>query len=105
MPPQLLIRFHGTYRYESHQALQRAICSAHALLDDEDVGEVELASLRSFMTSGATLRVDIQLPAIAQVRFAAASVFQSLALDAVEGAVEASHGAHHVDFYPCGGDD
>ena len=45
------------------------------------------------------------VPAIADVRFAAANVFQTLARDAVEGAVEARHGSDHVDFFPSGGDE
>lgn len=104
MPPQL-IRFHGSYRYDSQASLERVLISAHAQLDDEEVGEPALASLRCFVKHGASLRVDVLLPAIAEVRFAASDLFQLLARDAVEGAVEASHGSHHVDFFPSGGDD
>jgi hypothetical protein len=104
MPPQF-IRFHGNYRYDSEAALARAMAAARARLDDEEVTDPSLASLRCFICSGTSLRVDVLLPAVAEVRFAAADVFQTLAADAVEGAVEASHGMDHVDFFPSGGDD
>lgn len=103
--PTELIRFHGSYRYDSHAALERALTSAHAQLDDEDVGEAALASMRCLVKQGTSLRIDVLLPAIAEVRFAASDLFQTLARDAVEGAVEASHGDRHVDFFPSGGDD
>lgn len=104
MPPQL-IRFHGTYRYDSLESLERALSSARAQLDDEDVGDVVLAPLRCLVKYGTSLRIDMVLPAVAEVRFAASDMFQTLAREAVEGAVEASHDAHHVDFFPSGGDD
>lgn len=104
MPPQV-IRFHGTYRYDSHESLERALALARAQLDDEDAGESALAPLRCFVRHGTSLRIDIVLPAVAEVRFAASDMFQTLAREAIEGAVEASHGAHHVDFFPSGGDD
>jgi len=104
MPPQL-IRFHGTYRYDSHESLERAIRAARTQLDEEDVTDPSLASLRSFIKHGTTLRVDVTLPCAADVRFAAAGVFQTLAQGAIEGAVEARNGNDHVDFFPSGGDD
>lgn len=104
MTPQL-IRFHGTYRYDSHEALERALSLARAQLDDDDVADPSLVSLRCVVKHGMSLRVDVSLPAIAEIRFAASDMFQTLARDAVEGAVEATHGSHHVDFFPSGGDD
>jgi methyl coenzyme M reductase gamma subunit len=104
MAPQL-IRFHGTYRYDSQEALEAALSSARAQLEDEEVADPAMASLRSFSRHGTSLRIDVLLPAIAEIRFAASDVFQTLARDAVEGAVEASAGTHHVDFFPSGGDD
>ena len=104
MPPQL-IRFHGTYRYDLQEALDQAIAQACAQLEEEDLASPELASLRCFIKRGTSLSVDVMVPAIADVRFAAANVFQTLARDAVEGAVEARHGSDHVDFFPSGGDE
>lgn len=104
MPPQL-IRFYGTYRYDTPESLDRALSSARAQLDEEEAGNPAIGSLHGLVKHGTSLRIDILLPAIAEVRFAASDMFQTLALDAVEGAVEARHGEHHVDFFPCGGDD
>jgi len=103
MPPQL-IRFHGRYRYDSHESLERALSSARAQLEDDEASEPTLA-LRSFVKHGASLRIDVLLPALAEIRFAASDMFQTLARDAVEGAVEATHDSSHVDFFPSGGDD
>jgi len=100
-----LIRFHGTYRYDSKDSLERAIAAVRAQLDDEDVMDPSLASLRCFVRNGTILDVDVSLPAAADIRFVAAGVFQTLAQDAIEGAVEARHGNDHVDFFPSGGDD
>lgn len=43
--------------------------------------------------------------AAADVRFAAAAVFQQLARFAAAGAVEARRGAERLDFFPSGDDD
>jgi len=104
MQPQF-IRFHGTYRYDSHETLERAMSLARAQLDDDDVADPALVSLQCMVRQGMSLRVDVSLPAIAEIRFAASDMFQTLARDAVEGAVEATHGSRHVDFFPSGGDD
>jgi len=103
--PHQLIRFHGTYRYDSPESLERALAAARSQLDDEDVTDPALGSLRTFIKAGSVLRVDVELPSGVDVRFAAAGVFQALALDAVEGAVEARDLLGHVDFFPSGGDD
>ncbi len=102
MPPEL-IRFHGTYRYDSLETLERAMALAREQLDDDDVSEPALD--RCVVKQGMSLRVDVVLPAIAEIRFAASDMFQTLARDAIEGSVEATHGARHVDFFPSGGDD
>ena len=102
MPPEL-IRFHGMYRYDSLESLERALLSAREQLDDDDVSEPALD--RCVVKHGMSLRVDVALPAIAEVRFAASDMFQTLARDAIEGSVEATHGSRHVDFFPSGGDD
>lgn len=104
MPPEL-IRFTGRYRYRSPEERDRALVAARAELDDEDVVHPALATLRSFIAHSTTLHIDLAIPAIADVRFAAAHVVQTLARDAIEGSVEARQGAQHVDFFPSGEDD
>jgi len=101
--PQELIRFHGTYRYNSLEALERALTLAREQLDDDDVSEPALDDC--VVKHGTSLRVEVVLPAIAEIRFAASDMFQTLARDAIEGSVEATHGGNHVDFFPSGGDD
>lgn len=81
------------------------MAAARAQLADQDAPEVTFESLTSFVRLGALLRMDVLLPANAEVRFAASDLFQILACDAIEGAVEATHAARHVDFFPSGGDD
>lgn len=55
MPPQL-IRFYGTYRYDSPASLDRAISSAQAQLEDEEAGNPAVGSLRGLVKHGASLR-------------------------------------------------
>ncbi len=78
---------------------------ARAQLDDEELTDPAFASLQALVKHGTSLHVDVTLPAIAEIRFAAANMFQALARDAVAGGVEATHGERHVDFYPSGHDD
>jgi hypothetical protein len=99
------IRFHGTYRYSSQAALDHALAAARLQLADEDFSDPELASLRWLLRRGSILTIDVTLPAAADVRFAAATLFETLAQDAVEGAVDALHGPDRIDSFPSGGDD
>ena len=48
MPPQL-IRFHGTYRYDSQEALDQAIEEARVQLEEEDLASPEHGALRCFV--------------------------------------------------------
>lgn len=98
------LRFHGTYRYASRQVLARALAGAHAWLDEEELHDLGACWLRSFVPAGATLQIDATLPAGGD-RFAAAAVVQALAIDALDGLVEARRGARRVDEFPPGGDD
>lgn len=95
------IWFRGTYRYPSPAVLARALTNARAWLDEEELYELEGEWLGRFDARGATLRINTQLPLDAD-RFAAAAVVQALALDAVEGVVEAERSGEHLDAYPCG---
>ncbi len=98
------IRFHGSYRYASPQILARALATARAWLDDEELYDLDGDWLGHFVASGATLRIDTLLPIEAD-RFAAVAVMEALAHDALEGIVEARRGAERLDAFPCGTDD
>ncbi len=98
------IRFHGSYRYASPAALQRALETARRWLDDEELYDLDGDWLACFVASGATLQVDTQLPLEAD-RFAAVGVMEALAEHALEGIVEARRGQVRVDAFPSGTDD
>ena len=51
---------------------------------------------------GATLTVGLAIPASAELRFAAAALFEALAQTAVEGLVEGTCEGRRLDFYPAG---
>lgn len=95
------IWFRGTYRYPSPAVLERALASARAWLDEEELYDLDGEWLRRFEARGATLWIETQLPFEAD-RFAAVAVVQTLALEAVEGIVEAHRGEQRLDAYPCG---
>ncbi|MEO8700101.1 MAG: hypothetical protein ABI867_08660 [Kofleriaceae bacterium] len=99
------IRFHGTYRYASQAALEQALAEAQRQLEDEDFSDPELASLRWLLRQGVVLTIDVTLPAAADVRFAAATLFETLATGAIEGAVDALHGPDRIDSFPSGPED
>ena len=98
------IRFHGSYRYATPEALQRALEAARRWLDEEELYDLEGDWLGCFVASGATLRIDTQLPIEAD-RFAAVAVMEALAEHALEGIVEAQRGEQRLDAFPCGVDD
>ena len=98
------IRFHGSYRYASPEILSRALASARAWLDEEELYDLDGDWLACFVTSGATLRIDTLLPLEAD-RFAAVAVLEALAHDALEGVVEARRGEERLDAFPSGTDD
>lgn len=102
MPPGFL-HYYGSYRYNSPAELDRAVTAAWSRFDEEDVPAV--ARMGQFVKTGSRLHVDLTLPTHADVRFAAAGMFEVLAADAIEGIVQARHGSDHLDFFPCGDDD
>jgi hypothetical protein len=99
------IHFHGSYRYDSRDALDRAITAARLHLDEDDLTDPVLQSLRSFIRTDTSVTIDILLPAAADARFAAAAVFDALAREAIEGAVEARQNGDRLDLYAPGDDD
>lgn len=101
-----IIRYAGRYRFEHRAVLDRALALAQAQVDEED-DQAALAGgwLRCFLMTGTTLTINLALPAVADLRFAAAEIFTGLARAAIAGAVEATIGGVGVDYYAAGDDD
>ncbi|MEJ7597253.1 MAG: hypothetical protein WKG01_05020 [Kofleriaceae bacterium] len=99
------IHFHGSYRYDSREALDRALAAARLFLDEDDVPDPALTSLRSFVRTETSVTVDIVLPPAADARFAAAAVFHELAREAIGGAIEARQNGQRIDLFVSGEDD
>jgi Mg2+ and Co2+ transporter CorA len=96
---QDVVCFHGTYRYATRESLEQAICSARAVLAEEEANEAETAWMRCFVTRGTVLTVNLTSHVD---RFSAAAVFDMLAETAIEGAVEARLGDAQIDLFPSG---
>lgn len=101
MPPGHL-RYYGSYRYDSREALERAVTAAWSSFYDEETSHRVDGQL---VKQGAQLHVDLTLSTAADSRFAAAGMLDVLARAAIAGSVEARHGSDHVDFYCSGEDD
>ncbi len=93
------IEFRGMYRYRTLSNLEGALAAARALIDDEELADLEPDWLRSFVVRGDTLRVSAMLPVEAD-RYLAAAVLEVLANPAIEGVVEASRDGKRVDWFP-----
>lgn len=92
------MQYRGRYEYSDGAALERALASARAALEDEDVPDAD-AWLRFFVCRGRSLTVNLEMPATAEHRFAAANLFLSLAQGAVDGNVEALDGPQLIDCF------
>ena len=99
------LRYHGSYRYDSKESLERAVAAAWSQFYEEDLGTQTLSSMGRLVKQGDRLHVDLTLSSASDSRFAAAGMFETLAKSAIDGVVEARHGADHVDFYCSGEDD
>ena len=78
---------------------------AREQLDLEDELPAPGAWLRGLVVDGATLTVALAVPASAELRFAAAELFETLARAAIDGVVEGTLDGRPVDYYPSGADD
>ncbi len=87
------------YRYLDLGNLEDALAAARALIDDDELADLEPDWLRSFVRSGNTLRVTALLPLEAD-RYLAAAVLEVLATPAIEGVVEASRDGKRLDWFP-----
>ena len=99
------IRYAGRYRFARRAELDRALGRARDQLDLEDELPTPAAWLRGLVVDGATVTVALAIPASAELRFAAAALFEALAQTAVDGLVEGTLDGRPVDFYPSGAAD
>jgi hypothetical protein len=91
---------HGSFRYNNHDALDRALCEVRDHLDDVELSDDESTWLRSLTRRGMTLVVAASLPRSAD-RHVAAAVLGALAQTAVEGHVDVTIGSQLVDAFVC----
>ncbi len=98
------IRYAGQYRFERHVDLARTLARAREQLELEDDLPLPGGWMRAFVVRGAAVTIDLAIPACAELRFAAAELFETLARAAVDGLVEATIAGRRVDDYPSGGD-
>jgi hypothetical protein len=89
----------GSYHYANAAALESALTAARTRIEDDELGELELDWMNTFVRRGTRLVVQAQLPAAAD-RFLAAAVLETLASTAVEGVVEISRAGRCVDWFP-----
>ncbi|MBK9033162.1 MAG: hypothetical protein IPL61_18140 [Myxococcales bacterium] len=101
-----IIRYAGRYRFARRDLLDRALMVAREQIDlEDDLATLGGGWMRCFVMHGTTVTIDLAIPAIAELRFAAAEVFETLSRTAVDGLVEGKIGERYVDYYPSGGDD
>lgn len=100
------IQYRGRYEYADRLALEHALTSARATIEDEDLSEVN-AWLRFFVSRGTSLTVNLVVPDCSEHRFVAANMFLVLAHGATDGHVEAVHQRSEllVDRYDAGDED
>ncbi|MBA3539875.1 MAG: hypothetical protein H0T79_09620 [Deltaproteobacteria bacterium] len=101
-----IIRYVGSYTFEGRDALDRALATARSqIAEDDELAALEGGWLRCFVMHGSTLTINLAIPAVADLRFAAAEVFEALSRTATGGTVEGKIGDAYVDYYPSGDDD
>ncbi|MBA3463078.1 MAG: hypothetical protein H0T46_24185 [Deltaproteobacteria bacterium] len=101
--PEQRIQYRGRYQYTDGKMLERALASARAALDDDEIEGTE-AWLRFFVRYGTSLTVNVEMPATSAHRFVAANLFLALANGAVEGSVEAVAASGMVDWFVAAGE-
>jgi len=103
---QAIIRYAGSYRYDHRAALDRALAVAREQIDlEDDLATLGGGWMRCFVMRGTTVTIELAIPAVAELRFAAAEVFENLSRTAIDGLVEGKIGEQYVDYYPAGADD
>lgn len=100
------IRYAGRYRFDGREALDRALAVARDQLDlDDDLATIGSGWMGGFVREGTTVTITLAIPAIAELRLAAAELFENMSQAAVDGLVEGTIGGRYVDYYPSGGED
>jgi len=90
------IEFRGSFRYADHNALDRALCEARDMLDDDELTDLERRWMSFLSRRGMTVHVDAALPETTD-RYIAAAVVGALARTAVAGQVQITRGAQVLD--------
>ena len=99
-----MVELHGSYRYASPEALERAVTTAMLHLDDEDDHRLAGDWLRALSRRGTRLEVRATLTAESDP-FLASSILAVLSDHAVEGSVDVRRGETVIDSFGPGDDD
>jgi len=99
-----MVELRGSYRYESAEALERAVLTAMLQLEDEDDHHLAGDWLRALSRRGTRLEVRATLTHDSDP-FLASSILGVLSDHAIEGAVDVRRGEQLVDCFSTGDDD
>jgi hypothetical protein len=99
-----MVELRGSYRYESPEALERAVLTAMLQLEDEDDHRLAGDWLRALARRGTRLEVRATLTHDSDP-FLASSILGVLSDHAIEGAVDVLRGERVVDCFSTGDDD
>lgn len=92
------VEFHGSFRYATFAALDRALHEARDHLDDDEVSDQDRDWMRHLCQRGMTVHVNAVLPEYAD-RFLAAAILGALARRAVDGRVDVTRGSQRLDTF------
>lgn len=92
------LEFHGSFRYASRDALDRALCEARDHLDDDELGEIDRRWMQFLSRRGMTVHVAAIVPDTID-RYLAAVVLGALARGSAEGKVELIRGNKLLDTF------
>jgi hypothetical protein len=99
-----MVELHGSYRYATAEALERAVMTAILQLEDEDDHQLAGDWLRALSRRGTRLEVRAILTADSDP-FLASSILGTLSQLAVEGSVDVRRSGTVVDSFGPGDDD
>jgi len=99
-----MVELHGSYRYATPEALERAVMTAMLHLDDDDDHRLAGDWLRALSRRGTRLEVRATLTAESDP-FLASSILAVLSDHAVEGSVDVRRGETVLDSFGPGDDD
>ncbi|HET9992252.1 MAG TPA: hypothetical protein VFQ65_27160 [Kofleriaceae bacterium] len=99
-----MVELHGSYRYATPEALERAVMSAMLQLDDEDDHRLAGDWLRALSRRGTRLEVRATLTTESDP-FLASSILAVLSDHAIEGSVDVRRGDAILDSFGPGDED